>query len=44
MNVIYMDVTIALVGDEVATKLIPKGTVKQTESGVRYLVINEEKL
>lgn len=44
MTVIYMDVTIHLLGDEKATALIPKGTVKKTEEGIQYLVINEEKL
>mgnify|MGYP003452505412 FL=1 len=44
MNVIYMEATIFLLGDEKATALIPKGIVKETESGVRYLVIKDEKL
>ena len=44
MVVIYMESTIHLLGDEKATLLIPKGVVKETESGVRYLVIKEEKL
>lgn len=44
MKVIYMESTIHLLGGEKATALIPKGVVKQTENGVKYLVINEEKL
>ena len=43
MTIIYMEDTIHLLGDEKATLLIPKGIVKETESGVRYLVIKEEK-
>lgn len=42
MTVVFMEATIHLMGDEKATALIPKGVIKQTESGVRYLVINEE--
>jgi len=39
-----MESTIHLLGDEKATALIPKGVIKQTENGIRYLVIKEEKL
>lgn len=44
MTVIYMEETIGLMGEEKATALIPKGVIKKTESEVKYLVINEEKL
>ena len=44
MTIIYLEATIHLLGDEKATLLIPKGVIRQTESGVRYLVIKEEKL
>jgi len=44
MTVIYMESTIHLLGDEKATALIPKGVVKETENGDKYLVIKEEKL
>ena len=44
MKVIYMAETIHLLGDEKATSLIPKGTVKRTEEGIQYLVINDDKL
>jgi len=44
MTIICLEATIHLLGDEKATALIPKGDVKITESGVRYLVIKEEKL
>ena len=44
MKVIYMAETLHLLGDEKATALIPKGTVKRTEEGIQYLVINDDKL
>jgi hypothetical protein len=44
MKVIYMAETLYLLGDEKATALIPKGTVKRTEEGIQYLVINDDKL
>ena len=44
MTIIYLEATIHLLGDEKATALIPKGTVKKTEEGIQYLVINDEKL
>jgi len=40
MKVIYMAETIHLMGDEIATLLIPKGIVKETESKIQYLVID----
>lgn len=42
MKIIYMDVTVALLGDEKAAVLIPKGVIKKLESLVRYLVIETD--
>ena len=39
MTVIYMADTLHLMGDEIATSIIPKGTIKETESKYQYLVI-----
>jgi hypothetical protein len=44
MTVIYMADTLHLLGEELATAIIPKGIVKETEDKVQYLVIQEEKL
>ena len=45
MKVIYMEQTLALIAHldiEMANKLVSQGEVKQTESGVRYLLIKED--
>jgi len=44
MNVIYMEDTIGLMGEEKVSELIPKGIIKKTENNIKYLVINEENL
>ena len=45
MKVVYMEQTInwlAQVDPERVNRLIQSGTVKQTESGINYLVIEED--
>ena len=41
MKVIYMKETFDILDPETVKKLMQKGKVKQTEKGVRYLVIEE---
>ena len=41
MKVIYMKETFDILDSEIVKKLMQKGKVKQTEKGVRYLVIEE---
>lgn len=47
MKTIYMGITIAMIHEgtpQIAQQILEQGEVKETEEGVKYILINEEQL